>query len=368
MVTISNETFTDPEFGGPISSYLLYLYQEFSVQPLPESIIIPNETWKEAINILYNQANQSLPNYRIDDTLIPKYEYTNDTNKVIVALSGGKDSTATLARLKDEGRDVTAYFLKRANLSYAFEEDASYKIAQFFEVPSVQDYLGRSGKTDWFENPIKNGLIMARMLEYALHHGFCTVSMGEFWDTNTEKTTIEYDASDNIDLLIAIEKAIRTHIPDFLLDVFWEVESTGYSYLVTHHPDVLPLIQSCIMPSRYMKQQLKYVEKYHIHGDPTQPENEAILPGRCMSCYKCMTEWMYLVIWKKLPFNSDYMNNKVLPTIAKHLKEMDRTVAAKGIENLTTEEILDPTLFIKQLRRYLKDPNEILKDIKHNHH
>lgn len=367
MVTLKEEFRKNPFFGGFLSNYISYLYEQFSQRPLPTDIKIPNKSWKECIQLLYKCSNQEEPEFIIDQSLVPQYDKIDiDSNKVILALSGGKDSTANLVRLKDEGKDVTCYFMRRANMSYLLEEDQARKIADLYNAPMIIDELHRTGKTDYFENPIKNVLIMVRMLEYALNHNCATVSLGEFWGTDSSTSDVMYNFSDSIDFLQLCEKAIQSHIPNFNFDFFWEQESTGMSYIIKFHPEVIPLIQSCLMPTRYLNQQLKYVEKYHLHADVTKPDKEGIMHGRCMNCWKCMAEWLYLVEFDKLPFDRLYFFDKVVPTLKKKINEIHNGYTDNP-DNLTNEQLLDAVLDLEYLTRYIKDPNEILNDIKHNH-
>ena len=168
MVTLKEEFRKNPFFGGFLSNYISYLYEQFSQRPLPTDIKIPNESWKECIQLLYKCSNQEEPEFIIDQSLVPQYDKIDiDSNKVILALSGGKDSTANLVRLKDEGKDVTCYFMRRANMSYLLEEDQARKIADLYNAPMIIDELHRTGKTDYFENPIKNVLIMIQYMKCA---------------------------------------------------------------------------------------------------------------------------------------------------------------------------------------------------------
>lgn len=370
MISIKQETYDNPLYKGPLSDYMLYLYTEMSVKPFPSEIKIPNEAWKEYLDSMYELNGLTPPNYIIDETLVPPLTYDKiDENKVMIALSGGKDSVAVMLRLLDEGRDVTAYFMQNANISYLFEEGKAERIAEKYNVPLIKDKLHRSGKTDYFENQLKNQLMLARMLEYGLQHNCAILHLGEYWDSiGDSETNPDYNMTDNIDMTNRFEHAIQSHVPEFKFDYMFENEAYGMSYIITHHPEVIPLIQSCIMPSRYVKQQLKFSEKYHLHADVEHPDQEGIMEGRCMNCYKCTMEYMYLVSWRKLPLNIPYYNEKVLPIFYKKKDQMDIKLADIPDSEIPVSMILDKVIYYnKGLKECVNDPNRIAYGIRHKY-
>lgn len=371
MISIKEETYTNPLFGGSISDYMLYLYTQMSIKPFPNTIDIPNEEWKPLLHDLYRLNGLDDPEFIIKPELIPPREYGEiDSNKALVALSGGKDSIAVMLRLLDEGKDVTAYFLRNANLSYLLEEPKATKVAEKYGVQLVKDKLHRSGKTDYFENQLKNQLILARMLEYGLKTNCATVYLGEFWDSVSDETALpDYNMTDNTDLTNHLEHAIQSHIPEFKYDYFFQNEATSISYIIARHPECIPLIQSCIMPTRYMKQQLKFSEKYHLHADVEDISKEGTMNGRCMNCYKCIAEWLYLVMWGKLPMNKSFLEEKALPLLYKKRDQFDARLGKIPQSELPVPELLNRIVYINDgLTDYINDPvNGLEKHIRHKY-
>lgn len=356
-----------PQFVGFISTYVGYLYEQFSVKPLPNSIKIPNESWKPFIKTLYKGNQQDEPDYIIDASLIPDFYsgVKSDENKVILAFSGGKDSTANLLYLLDEGKDVTCIFTKGINRSATLEIDHATEIADLYNAKLIIDHIAIGGKTDYFENPVKNIFIISRLLEYGIVNGCTVISIGETHNLVSEEMDIMYNYSDSVDFIKQFEAAMQTHVPTFKVDWIFKEESTDISYLIYRHPEVIPHLHSCLMPTRYRKMQLKHIEKYHLHADVTQPDKEGIMPDRCMNCWKCMAEWLYLVCWNKLPYNKDYLENKVIPTVSKKIGQLDKTLEGKTA--ITLYEILDALIEIKTLEQYVKNPDLIFKDSYHYH-
>lgn len=362
MVQVNPETIYDPLFGGQLSSYVIKLYELFSVKPLPTELTIPSHAWEGFINTVYALAKYPRPTLTVDETLISPLDIEPTKPKVLLALSGGKDSTASLLRLKDEGRDVTAYFCKGINQSYQTENKSARNIAEYANVPFVEDWVKKHGKCDFVENPIKNMLILARMIEYGLQNGISIIQLGEYWDTGNSKVNSDYDMSDSIDLIFEFETAVQSHYPHINFDVMFESEATAIAYILTNHKKVLQLINSCLMPTRYFNRQLSMViDKY-----PNLVRTESILPNRCMSCWKCCMEYLYISSFLRTPIDKDYTFHKVFPTLIKKMPEIDHDYSlTMDLSKISAEEILEHTIEYSQLLKYRDNPDSILEDIHH---
>lgn len=366
MAKLNSETFTDYEFNGEISNYVAYLFEHFSVNPFPSEVKIPNDAWIPFIQLLYKGNNQHEPTYIYDNSLLTTvYPEIPLSNNVLVAFSGGKDSTANMLYLKDTGWDVTCIFTKGANRSANKEIDHAIDIANMYNVPLITDQIHITGKTDFFENPVKNILIVSRIIEYGLKHNCLNISVGFTHDILTSELTIMYNYSDSKELMTLFENALKKNVSSLRIDWLFKEEATDLSYLVYYHSEVIPSILSCLMPERYKKSQLKFTSKYHLHADIANPDIEGVMPGRCMNCWKCMAEWAYLYCWNKLPYNKEYFEQKILPTFLKKIDQLDNTLT--GRTDLTTHDLLDAAIEIDVLSKYVKNPNLILLDIYHAH-
>lgn len=368
MVTIGEQTFTNELFRGPLSDYVLYLYQEFSVDPLPDTIKAPNKEWQEFIDILYIMNGQKSPTFLPYD-LLSKVEVDIDDNKVILALSGGKDSTASLLMLLDEGRDVTSYYCRRANLSYPGEEEITKNICDRLNVPLVIDELHRSGKTDFVENPVKNMVFLSRMIEYGFRNKCGTVQLGEYWDNGNDRINVKYDMSDSIDFIIAFEKAVQTHYPQLKFDIVFESQTTAITFIIQRHLDMLPLMGSCLMPVRYFNRQLTMtLDKFpNLKAHPLS-ETEQVMPYRCMVCWKCCMEWLYLALLGKIPYDVEFMEQRILPVLIRKMPEIDRRWSEHhDVKKATTEEIINRIINLDMLRKYIKDEESLFEDVRHRY-
>lgn len=367
MARLSRVTWENQDFVDSISIYVGTLYELFSNKNFPTSIEIPNESWKPFINLIYKGRNLPEPIYEIRNDLIHDYgSVISDESKVILAFSGGKDSTANLTYLVDEGKEVTCIFTKGINRSTTEELSHANTIANMYNAKFVIDTISISGKTDYFENPIKNVFIISRLLEYGIKNNCTVISIGETHDSKSEKLDIMYNYSDAVDLLQLFEDAVKSHIPTFKIDWIFEKESTDMSYLIYYHPEVIPHLMSCLMPSRYKQMHRKLIDKYHLKADLNNPNEEGLMDGRCMNCYKCITEWLYLVIWNKLHANKNYFKDKVIPITIKKIGQLDKTLEDKG-SKLTYREVFNSLVDYDSLLKYKNDPTLIKKDAHHHH-
>ena len=109
--------------------YMLYLFQVTSEETYPTVLHVPTPEFNDYIEILYKRSNQPLPEI-IVDVDIPKIEIQDDPNKVVLAFSGGKDSVAHAAFLKDYTMNPILYYVKGVNRSYPNERNVAIDISE----------------------------------------------------------------------------------------------------------------------------------------------------------------------------------------------------------------------------------------------
>jgi hypothetical protein len=88
--------------------------------------------------------------------------------------------------LKESGRSIVAYTMANMNRSCGGQELKAMKaVCEKVEVPVVEArYVGNFKKDNpyrkhWAENPIKNQMIMATMVDWCIENGCRTISLGE---------------------------------------------------------------------------------------------------------------------------------------------------------------------------------------------
>lgn len=333
--------------------YMLYLFQVTSDETYPTTIHVPTPEFNDYIEILYQRSGQPLPEIIVDNN-IPTINIPDDPNHVVLAFSGGKDSVAHAAFLKDQNLNPTLFYVKRANRSYPNEYNVSKVIADMLQVPLVEDELHYSGKVTKAESPVKNHLILSLIIEYLRQNNLTRCACGTYLEDTLNKTSTHFGLSDAYEFYRAFEKAVQSFFPNFKWLCWFNSEVHALSYLVNKHPELIPQYQSCILPDRYRPNIRKHNEqKYNI----------TLLPNRCLSCWKCCQEYLILHMFDYHTISNDIINNQILPQFKKDLpKVVAEDLLPSNPDNLTTEELVDYYITLDDIVKY-KDFNNVLSCI-----
>ena len=328
----------------PLIDYMLYLFQVTSEDTYPTTINIPTEEWKEYITILYQRSSQPIPTFIVDNNF-PTININDDPTKVVLAFSGGKDSVAHAAFLKDQNLNPILYFVKRANRSYPNELNVSRTIADILNVPLVEDELHYSGKVTKAESPVKNHLILSLIIEYMIHNNITRCACGTYLEDTLQKTSTHFGLSDAYEFYLAFEKAIKSIFPNFKWLCWFNSEVHALSYLVKTHPELIKEYQSCILPDRYRPNIKRLNEKkYQIE----------LLPNRCMSCWKCCQEYLILDFFGYHHIPKQLLEQQILPQF---IKDLPKVLAEDQIPSdptkLTPNELVDYYVTLDDVHKYM---------------
>lgn len=224
-------------------------------------------------------------NYNIQykDVEYSKIKTVKDNNTVLVAFSGGKDSTALALYYKDKGYNVILYHLKGINLTYKDEYKTAQEIAVKLELPLVIEDIQLQGKQEWVEHPMKNMIIANRMIDYAVSHKLpCNISFANFKNSSVYYDPFDVCGGDCFEMWEAYQKIIRRVIPRFKILLQFDNMQDSLDILFKHK-DVATLPQSCIGAYRYRE---------YLKGRNEAKYNIKLPQHRCGSCWKCAVEYI----------------------------------------------------------------------------
>ncbi len=226
---------------------------------------------------------------------LPQY----DSNNIILAFSGGKDSTAYAKLLKELDKNVYLYHVHNINAVYD-EASHAQAIADYLGLPIYFDTVKLSGHHEWIEHPMKNMIIANGALHYGIREGIGTqIAFGNYINSTVENDSFDFCGGDDIEMWEAYEEIITEIIPDF--QIHMNLDNLGDTLdLVCKDRELLNLTQSCIGRAglrEYNRQRIK--SKYDIE-----------LPlNRCGYCYKCCVEYIYMADHDLIKYDERYYKN-----------------------------------------------------------
>lgn len=213
---------------------------------------------------------------------LPFFEATSHSpnNKVMVGFSGGKDSLAVALKLLAEGKEVYPFFLKGINKSYTTEEAKFQELVKKLglEGNAIVRKVKQDGKSGFFENPFKNGVILTQMIEAGQPDQISEYVLGNQLEDNYDNCEVLYELSDAIEFFDMMQKLI----PFVKIRTLLQNDADSFETIYKFKPELLDHVGSCIMPV-FRRPNIRKANqaKYGFQGDG------------CGSCYKCSMEYLF---------------------------------------------------------------------------
>lgn len=278
----------------PIVEQMTQIYESYS---LFDDFKIPKNTgFDSLIEFLFSyfglsKLERSTLQY---NGLVKQIPILQDSNRIILAFSGGKDSVATLLKIIHE-TDFKAdlFFLKGINKSYTGEFKNALFIAKMID-PNIRFFTEKvlqKGKTDFKENPFKNAVIGAFMLSM----GYQNFAFGNLKEDTLQTSEPLFDFSDSQDFFKAFQNHVHKFNPKYKQYEFLENGRDSFETIFKYQPELLNYLGSCITPN-YRRPHVKKanLRKFGI-------DNKG-----CGSCYKCAIEFLFKEEKGMIAQNHDY--------------------------------------------------------------
>lgn len=285
------------------SEHAAKMFDIFMNKELPQNITIP-EQFKECIQTIYSYYNQHdacKPLQTINTTQIPTQNIQENKN-VIVGLSAGLDSCYLALKLKSQGYNVTTLHVNKLNTYAAINED---KMAKEFSEHANLNYIAidhkRKKPNVYYENPLRNQLVMSFMIDYAIENNFSNIAIGSDWTEPLNECQLGLDVTDSKEVNETFWNGIKQCIPNMNL-IFCEdniKKVDRIKFILDTNKELFEDVYSCVMATRFVQSfKKKNEEKYKIK----------LLKNRCGSCVKCCREFLYLC-------HLGYYDNDAIPTV-----------------------------------------------------
>jgi len=174
-----------PVSRAVFSDSAISLYDIFNKEVFDDTVSV-QDGFQKFVELVYSGFSFQPPTMNTVPVKFPENVPDVDPNMVLVAVSGGLDSIAQMLFLKESGRSIVAYTMANMNRSCGGQELKAMKaVCEKVGVPIVEArYVGNFKKDNpyrkhWAENPIKNQMIMATMVDWCIENGCRTISLGE---------------------------------------------------------------------------------------------------------------------------------------------------------------------------------------------
>ena len=263
---------------GWFTGQLARLYQQFSIKPLPR---FASGVVSELMELCHH-CGVALADADKDGRRFPACK--RNPNQVVVGYSGGKDSVAALVMLADQGLEPIAFHVRGLNRShpneYAFAEQAAKELGVAFVSPTVR----LRGKSNIPDNPVKDQLILAMMVDWGMEQGVHQFTLGTPTSHTLAHAAFDFNWTDTVEMVGAFGRFAKARWPSYTWRQTFNDSTQGYRVLCERGK--LPLCVSCVLSHRFQEQRRKgNQEKYGVE----------LYAGRCGSCYKCCLEYAHEV-------------------------------------------------------------------------
>lgn len=265
----------------------VYMYNLFGSDILPNHITIMHG-FEDLITLLYKVHGFESPNIDVAHYNV-LYDSTPPTHKstILLGFSGGLDSAYNALKLRDEGYEVLLFHINNLNKAYPKEDE----FAQYFAINQNFKYITLDAyhlhKEHYIDNPLKNQLILASMIDYGILHNINIYALGADTNTHIEDAHIGMTVTDSVEVNQLFWKGVKKYLPNAELKLIPNdiKKYNRLKYILEYHNDALNDVYSCITPHRFNNM---------LHNNNEAKYNIKLLDGRCGSCYKCCMEIILL--------------------------------------------------------------------------
>ena len=281
---IKGNRITVPSNDARTTQIIFSLYENFNKEYFDDDVYCPTSL-KDMVDYVYNAHGQKYNNFCANNW---NTMYVNEPNlkKVCLGFSAGLDSMYQAFVLRDKGFDVTLFHVKGIN---TYENGQGTKYSKAFADKFGFDYVEANiqktkDKNDkhkqfWPENPIKNQLILAMMIDWCVENNCILLSLGDDFDLSINDALVGVNLTDSREITQSFLKGIDDIVYGFGFIEIEKGHNKAYRLKLLKEKGALNDYYSCVLPGRFNKTRHKgNIEKYGV-----------VLPSNnCgCSCRKC---------------------------------------------------------------------------------
>ena len=205
----------------PIFEEFDRLYTELSNNDGGKQLI--KKTFETALKVyedIFNKYGNCARYLSYSDKEYPKFNRAKYNKKnIIVAFSGGKDSTATALYYKNKGFNVYLYHVHGLNRFFPYEQQSAEKVAEYLQLPIIVEEASLKGNSLYPDHPLKNIIISNMALQWGIKNNICVrIAFGDYYTNSVDDVCFETSGDDCVELWIPYRKIIKQYVPQFKLE------------------------------------------------------------------------------------------------------------------------------------------------------
>ena len=270
-----------------VTKSVFNMYENFNKETFDSVPNVPVEMISFS-DMVYNAHNQTYTFTR--NPIIEKRELTRSNDDVVVlGFSGGLDSVFQALRLIDSGYKVVLFHLKGVN-TYENGQGTKHSIhiadklkqrgVEYVEceIKKTND-KSNAYKQHWPENPIKNQLILAMMIDYCIVNGYHKISLGDDFDLSIDDAMVGVNLTDSRELTQEFLKCICSLVSGIEFIPIEKGQDKLKRLKTIEQYGLLDDYYSCVLPGRFNATR---------HESNEQKYNVTLSKNNCgCSCRKC---------------------------------------------------------------------------------
>lgn len=240
--------------------------------------------FKDWLELIYKKFNRELKGVRPYRFELNHIELKNKDNRVLLACSGGLDSTYQIFQLRRMGYEPILYHMRNVNYyengqSYKSVLSISEKTNTKLACVNFKKHLDVNYQKCWPENPIKNQFILFTMIDYCYKNDINKICMDGSWEFPIDEVTAGIDVADapeNYELWL---KSISNYVDN--------LEFIKTSHSISKFDKIKDLDKEGLMDDVYSCLNVGRLNEYN-HNHAEQKFGVQLFKHNCgCSCRKC---------------------------------------------------------------------------------
>lgn len=282
------------------------IYENFNKCNFDDVVICPQQL-KDFVDCVYRAHGQSYDKFIDKKTDFYKVVDGIDYSKICLGFSGGLDSMYHAFALRDMGIDVVLFHVKGIN---TYENGQGTKCCRSFATKYgfkyVEAVISKAIDKDnpyrqyWPENPIKNQLILAMMMDWCEENDCSYIALGDDFELSINDAVVGINLTDSRELTLSFLSCMDKIVCGYGFIGIEKCIDKSQRLSLLKEKGALNDYYSCVLPGRFNR----------MRHDANEKKFDVSLPfNNCgCSCRKCAMHNLIMYYSKMVDYPQDFID------------------------------------------------------------